>query len=35
MSIPLICEKEERASDEKYFVGLFLQQIAMFRDLPG
>lgn len=35
MSIPKICEKEQRASDEKYFVSLFLSQIHTFRDLPA
>lgn len=34
MSIPKICEKEVRASDEKYFVSLFLSQIHTFKDLP-
>ena len=35
MSIPKICEKEVRASDEKYFVSLFLSQIPTFKDLPA
>lgn len=34
MSIPKICEKKERASDEKYFVSLFLDQIPIFSGLP-
>jgi hypothetical protein len=34
MSIPKICEKEDRASDEKYFLSLYLSQIPTFRDLP-
>lgn len=35
MSIPKICEKEVRASDEKYFVSLYLSQIPTFKDLPA
>jgi hypothetical protein len=34
MSIPRICEKQHRASDELYFVNLYLQQIPFFKDLP-
>lgn len=34
MSIPKICEKDSRASDQKYFVGLYLQQHPLFADLP-
>jgi signal-transduction protein with cAMP-binding, CBS, and nucleotidyltransferase domain len=34
MSIPKICEKDYRASDEKYFVGLYLQQNPLFSKLP-
>ncbi len=34
MSIPKICEKTTRASDEKYFVSLYLSQIPTFKDLP-
>ena len=34
MSIPKICEKEKRASDEKYFVGLYLSQHPLFSNLP-
>ena len=34
MSIPKICEKKERASDEKYFVSLFIEQIPFFQKLP-
>lgn len=35
MSIPKICEKMARASDEKYFVSMYLQQIPIFSNLPG
>ena len=35
MSIPKICEKQQRASDEKYFVGLYLQQNPLFSKLPA
>lgn len=35
MSIPKICEKENRASDEKYFLGLYLQQLELFKKLPS
>lgn len=34
MSIPKICEKSNRASDEKYFVSLYLDQIPFFQELP-
>ena len=34
MSIPAICRKKERASDEKYFLGMYLGQIEVFRGLP-
>lgn len=34
MSIPKICEKKERASDEKYFVSLYIEQIPFFQNLP-
>lgn len=34
MSIPKICEKDTRASDEKYFVSLYLDQIPFFQNLP-
>jgi signal-transduction protein with cAMP-binding, CBS, and nucleotidyltransferase domain len=34
MSIPKICEKKDRASDEKYFVSLYLEQIPFFQNLP-
>lgn len=35
MSIPKICEKSVRASQEKYFLTLYLQKIKMFKDLPN
>jgi hypothetical protein len=34
LSIPKICEKEVKESDEKYFVSLYLEQIAIFKNLP-
>ena len=34
MSIPSICQKKERASDEKYFIGMYLGQIEVFKSLP-
>lgn len=35
MSIPLICEKDKRDSDERYFLGLYLQEIEAFKGLPN
>lgn len=36
LSIPKICEKQskDRASDEKYFVSLYLQQLDIFQNIP-
>lgn len=34
LSIPKICEKEHKESDEKYFISLFLEQIPIFKGLP-
>lgn len=34
LSIPKICEKPTKESDEKYFVSLFLEQIPIFEGLP-
>ncbi len=35
MSIPSICDKRIKASDEKYFLGLYLQQLPLFNKLPS
>lgn len=34
LSIPKICEKQDKESDEKYFVSLYLEQIPIFSGLP-
>ena len=35
LSIPKICEKKQRASDQRFFIKLYLQKIDMFKDLPN
>ena len=34
MSIPGICRKKDKASDEKYFLSMYLSQIEVFKGLP-
>ena len=35
LSIPSICQKEQRSSDEKYMVWLYLQNLPPFATLPS